>query len=380
MSIYLDTAATSAKRPECVAERMSYYLSSVGTSVNRGSYGSEIESSRELYSLRQSLCKLFNCDSEERAIITSGATMSLNTAILGLLCDGDRVLYTSMEHNSVLRPIASLGNRIDAEMLMCDAEGRLDTDELVRSLKRKKTRAVILNHASNVCGTLQDAETVGKLCREYGAYFILDCSQTAGHVDIDMQACCADAIAASGHKGLMGPSGIGVLMLSQSMAEVLHPIVFGGTGSFSDSVSQPEALPDRFESGTPNVPGIFGLNAALGFVNLEGAENMHAHEQKLTGRFVEGLREIEGIRFFGGCGDCVGTCSVTFDNIDNAEAAYRLETEFGIYTRCGLHCAPWAHKTLGTYPRGSVSPSYGHYHNEAETDSAIEALKSITRA
>ncbi|MDO4567894.1 MAG: aminotransferase class V-fold PLP-dependent enzyme [Clostridia bacterium] len=378
--IYLDCAATSRYKPPCVGERMGHYMRSVCATVNRGAYALQNECALELQGLREALDRLFGVGATERAIITPGATYSLNMAILGALRAGDGVLVSSMEHNSVMRPLTALARRgVRVDIVPCDSRGEVDLVEL-RSRVRGDTRMIVLNHASNVCGHVQPAAAVGELARERGLLFVLDASQSAGYFPVNMRELGADAIAVSGHKGLMGPCGIGALLLSERMAQCMEPIVSGGTGSYSDSDEQPGALPDKFESGTPNMPGVYGLAAAVRYVESVGVERIGAHVTALAERFAAELRGLDGVRVIGGDFPCLGVVSVAFEHMDNAVAAHRLEREYGLLTRCGLHCAPWAHRTLGTFPEGAVRFSFGHYTSEADVCAAVRAIGELTRA
>lgn len=266
------------------------------------------------------------------------------------------------------------------DRIPCDGTGRMDV-AAAEGLFRKETRLVVLAHGSNVSGTVQDAEAVGRLCQAHGVAFCLDAAQTAGHMPVDFTALRLSALSVPGHKGLLGPSGIGALLLSPDFAKDLTPMVTGGTGSASDTEIQPPFMPDRFESGTPNVPGIYGLEAALAFLEEIGVEQIAAHDRMLTTRFLAGLRAIPGAALVGPdtVEGRVGVLSVDFLGLDNAEAAEQLEREYGILTRCGLHCAPSAHKTLGTFPRGTVRFSLGWFNTEADVDYALKAIEAVSR-
>jgi len=382
-TIYLDNAATSFPKPSGVGARMKEYVDAVGASVNRASYGAAQEAEGVTLSLRRRLCRLFSFDDPSRVILTPGCTFGLNLAIRGFLQPGDHCLVSSMEHNAVMRPLAALAAQgVAFDRVPCDPDtGRLDPASIA-PLLRPNTTMLVLAHASNVSGVVQDAATVGRVCREHGIAFVLDAAQSAGAVPIDFGAVGASAMAVPGHKGLMGPSGIGALLLRADFARQLRPIVAGGTGSASDSEEQPSWLPDRFEPGTPNVPGIYGLEAALSWLENIGVEKISAHERRLTGRFLGGLAAVPGVRLVGPAGtdNRVGVISVDFPALDNAEAADRLEREFGVLTRCGLHCAPAAHRTLGTFPRGTVRFSLGYFSTEADVDAALAAIGAISGA
>ena len=376
MMIYLDNAATSFPKAPGVSERMRYYLDCVGASVNRGVYAPAQEAELETLGLREKLCAFFHHPEPVRVLLTAGATAALNLAIKGSLHPGSRVLVSAMEHNAVMRPLVQLG--ADFTRVPCDAAGRLDLDALERSL-RERPDMLILNHASNVSGTVQDAKTVGKLCKQYDVPFVLDAAQSAGHVPVDFEEFSLSALAVPAHKGLLGPQGIGALLVTQAFAAQLSPLIAGGTGSMSDSEELPPYLPDRFESGTPNLPGIYGWSTSMDYVNKIRLSSLRAHELALTKRFLDGLRRLPHLRLAGTWEPDarVGVISVDFLAMDNAEAADRLEREFGILTRCGLHCAPSAHKTLGTFPQGTVRFSLGYRTTPEDVDAALAALSAL---
>lgn len=376
MMIYLDNAATSFPKAPGVSERMRYYLDCVGASVNRGVYAPAQEAELETLGLREKLCAFFHHPEPVRVLLTAGATAALNLAIKGSLHPGSRVLVSAMEHNAVMRPLVQLG--ADFTRVPCDAAGRLDLDALERAL-RERPEMLILNHASNVSGTVQDAKTAGKLCKQYDVPFVLDAAQSAGHVPVDFAEFSLSALAVPAHKGLLGPQGIGALLVTQAFAAQLSPLIAGGTGSMSDSEELPPYLPDRFESGTPNLPGIYGWSASMDYVNKIGLSSLRAHELALTKRFLDGLRRLPHLRLAGTWEPDarVGVISVDFLTMDNAEAADRLEREFGILTRCGLHCAPSAHKTLGTFPQGTVRFSLGYRTTPEDVDAALAALSTL---
>ena len=377
--VYLDNAATSYPKAPGVASAMADYVEKVGATINRSSYASAQEAGLVTLSLRERLCRLFNHPDPTHAVLTPGATAGLNMVIKGLLRPGDHCLVSSMEHNAVMRPLVQLERESVAfERIPCDAQGRLRLEALPGMIKLN-TRLVVMAHGSNVCGTVQDAEAVGKICRERGVPFALDAAQTAGHIEVDFERFGLSALVVPGHKGLLGPQGIGALLLDADFARRLTPLVAGGTGSASDSEELPGWMPDRFESGTPNMPGVYGWEAALGWLENTGIETLENHEKTLSKRFLEGIYGLKNVKLYGATvpEGRTGVFSVGFLNCDNAEAAWRLEREFGILTRCGLHCAPSAHKTLGSFPEGSVRFSTGWANTEADIDAALSAITAI---
>lgn len=377
--IYLDNAATSFPKPPSVAAAMTRYLTEVGASINRGVYASAQDAGMTTLLLREGLCRLFRHSDPTHCILTSGNTMGLNMVLRGWLKSGDHCLVSSMEHNAVMRPLHDLAEQgVAFDRIPCDGEGRLDPAD-IPPLIRPNTRLVAIAHASNVGGGIQDAAAVGKICRERGIPLLLDAAQTAGHWEIDFEGWGLSALSVPGHKGLMGPSGIGALLLSPEFARELTPLVSGGTGSASDSERQPAYMPDRLESGTPNLPGIYGLHAAVEFILETGVEVLRRREEELTAQFLAELRDIPKIRLAGPwtLENRAGVISVDFLEQDNAEAAFCLEQRYGILTRCGLHCAPAAHRTLGTFPQGTVRFSTGWYTAPEEVSAATAAVREI---
>ena len=379
-TVYLDNAATSFPKPPTVGARMREYVDEVGASVNRGSYEAAQQAELVTLRLRQRLCALFGFADPSHVILTPGNTWGLNMLLLGALRPGDHVLVSAMEHNAVMRPLTQLAKRgVAFDRIPCDAEGRLQIGR-IEPMLRPNTRLVLLAHASNVSGTVQDAAAVGEICAARGIPFALDVAQTAGHIPLDFTALRLSALSVPAHKGLMGPQGIGALLLRPDFAKTLEPLVSGGTGSVSDSEDIPLYLPDRFEPGTPNLPGIYGWEAALDYLEGITVEAVAAHDRALSARLLGGLRDIPGVSLIGPdtTEGRVGVFSLDFPGKDNAEIAARLEEEFSILTRCGLHCAPSAHRTLGTFPRGTVRLSLGWFNTEADIDRALQAVKALS--
>ena len=377
-TIYLDNAATSFPKPEGVSLAMKTYIDQIGATINRSVYGSAQDAGLVTLQLRERLKKLFRFpEPVTHVILTPGATWGLNMAIKGFLKPGDHCIVSSMEHNAVMRPLLQLEG-VTFDRIPCNREGLLDPDD-IEPLIRPNTKLLVMAHGSNVCGSVQDGVAVGEICARHKIAFVLDAAQTAGHVPVDFEAFHLSALCVPGHKGLLGPTGIGALLMTDRFAKALDPIVAGGTGSASDSEYLPAYLPDRFESGTPNLPGIYGWEAALRFLESTGVEALQEHERNLCERFLEGLENIPGVALCGtkDLSRRVGVVSVDFLHLDNAEAAFRLETEYGILTRCGLHCAPSAHKTLDTFPRGTVRFSLGFASTEDHVDAALAAIGAI---
>ena len=298
----------------------------------------------------------------------------------GLLKPGDHVLISSLEHNAVMRPLAQLADSgVTFSRIPCDPQGALRTDFL-EMLLTPSTRALVLTHASNVCGTLMPLAEAGSFCKRHGIFFLVDAAQTAGSFPIDMEQMQIDALCFTGHKGLLGPQGTGGLILRDSLAGQLTPLLSGGTGSLSHLEEIPDFLPDRFEPGTLNLPGIFGLHAALTYLEETGIHPIREKELALTELFLREIKKLPGIRLIGK-GDITDRAPVVSIQLhtDLARAAFLLDQQYGIMTRVGLHCAPGAHKALGTYPTGTIRFSFGHYNTEEEISLAIRALSEISR-
>ena len=379
--IYLDNASTTFPKAPNVASAMADYITNCGININRGSYSLAYDVEDIIYTTRQRLHTLFNGHDPSHVIFTQNVTMSLNMVIKGLLKAGDHVLVSSMEHNAVMRPLTQLLDEgITFDTIPCDSTGSIQMDS-IEPLIRPNTVALIINHASNVCGTIQPLKSIGPICKAHNLQFIVDAAQTAGVIPIDVKACHIDALCFTGHKGLLGPQGIGGIILTKEMAQTLTPLIAGGTGSFSHLETLPTHMPDAFEAGTLNLPGIIGLNEGLDYIESQGMENIHNHELVLTQSFLEGLQSIDGINIVGkqNIQDRTAVVSITIDGMDPANIAYELESTYHIMTRVGLHCAPRAHQTLGTYPEGTVRFSFGYANTHEDVESALSALHRIVK-
>ena len=379
--IYLDNASTSFPKAPTVATAMSDYITNRGININRGSYALAYDVEDIIYTTRQRLKTLFNGHDPSHVIFTQNVTMSLNMVIKGLLKAGDHVLVSSMEHNAVMRPLTQLLDKgITFDTIPCDSSGSIQMDA-IEPLIRPNTVALIINHASNVCGTIQPLASIGAICKAHNLQFIVDAAQTAGVIPIDVKACHIDALCFTGHKGLLGPQGIGGIILTKEMAQTLPPLIAGGTGSFSHLETMPTHMPDAFESGTLNLPGIIGLNEGLAYIESVGMENIHNHELALSKAFLEGLQSIDGINIVGkqNIQDRTAVVSITIDGMDASSIAYELESAYHIMTRVGLHCAPRAHQTLGTYPEGTVRFSFGYANTLEDVEAALSALHRILK-
>ncbi|HPB78854.1 MAG TPA: aminotransferase class V-fold PLP-dependent enzyme [Sedimentibacter sp.] len=375
--VYMDNGATSFPKAPGVAESMSDYILNVGTNVNRGAYSSSFKAENIIYETRELLCELFCFNKPENVIFTKNITESMNVLIKGLLKEKDHVIVSSMEHNAVMRPLNSL-NKVEYTKVLCSKTGELSIEDVENSIK-PNTKAIIMTHASNVCGTILDLEKVGQLCRKHNLFFIIDSAQTAGSIDIDINKLNADAIGFTGHKSLLGPQGIGGFIVNDRINNEITTLIEGGTGSLSDREIQPDYMPDKFESGTLNIPGIYGLNASLKYLFNQGVNNIRDKEINLINKFFEGLFNIKNIELIGKktSTDRTGIVSIDFIHNDNGLVAHELSKDFGIMTRSGLHCAPSAHKTLGTFPKGTVRFSLSHFTTLKEIDYAIDCINKI---
>ena len=379
-AIYLDQAATSRPKAAGVGEAMRFYIDEVCANVNRSTYAPAMDAAMRVLETREKLCKLFGCPDPTHVIFTPGQTVSLNMVLKGLLRPGDHVLVSPLEHNGVMRPLTQLlDHGVSFDRIPLTQDDDLDLDA-TRDLIRPNTKLVFLTHASNVSGSVLSLDRAGKLCRDAGIFFAVDAAQTAGHLPIDAKKLHIDALCVPSHKGLRGPGGIGAVLLTREFAKALDPLITGGTGSDSHTEVQPDYMPDRFESGTPNLAGIYGLHAALSELERDGLAFRQERETALLDQFLCELAAIEGIRIIGtrDLAHKVGLVSVDFTALrDNAEVADLLATEYGILTRCGLHCAPNAHKTYGTFPQGTVRFSFNSTNTHEEIDLTLQALKKI---
>ena len=381
--IYLDQASTTYPKPECVAKAVYEYMTGNGSNINRGCYENAYDTEEVVLETRELLCELFDGPDCKNVVFTKNVTESLNVVLKGFLKPGDHVLVSSMEHNAVMRPIRQLEkNGVEFDRVPCSEQGELKLQSM-EALLRQNTKAVVMMHASNVCGTILPLKEVGAFCKTHGLKFIADCAQTAGTMPISMKEMNIDILCFTGHKGLYGPQGIGGFILQEEMISAMTPLLSGGTGSISHTEEIPEFMPDRFEPGTMNLPGIFGLNSALSWINKVGIENIYNKERTLTRLFLEEIGKLdpkgEKIKLVGKKTEEGRTAVVSIQTPgrDVSEVAYLLDKKYGIMTRVGLHCAPSAHQTLGTYPTGTVRFSFGYFNTEEEVLFAVKALEEI---
>ncbi|MRR37869.1 aminotransferase class V-fold PLP-dependent enzyme [bacterium] len=377
--VYLDNAATSWPKPEAMMEAMIRFNGTVGANPGRSGHSLSIEAARVLMDTREALADLFGADDSLRIILTKNATEALNTAIFGMLARGDHVITSGMEHNSVMRPLRALYSEgVEVSTIPCSDLGELDPQDII-PLIRKNTRAVITTHASNVTGTIMPISSIGDITRKNGILLCVDASQTAGAVPIDVRAMNVDLLAFTGHKSLLGPQGTGGLYLREGLEDTIRPLMHGGTGSRSESEIQPDFMPDKYESGTPNTIGIAGLGSGVRFIRETGIETIRRKEQALTSRILAGLESIPGIRIYGVRDPGRQTAIVSFSlaGLSPSDIVFQLDEDFGVMARPGLHCAPSAHKTMGTFPEGTVRFSPGFFTTCEEIDHALDALVKI---
>ena len=384
MSIYLDNAATSYPKPEQVYQAVLHAMRDVGASPGRGGYRRSLEASRIVFQAREALATLFSIPDSSRIIFTHNATGALNLALQGVLKTGDHVITTSMEHNSVVRPLQALSRHgVSVTTVAAGADGMVDPAD-IRSAVRPDTSMIAVSHISNVCGAIQPLEQIAAVARAVGALFLVDAAQSAGYWNIDVGRIGIDLLAAPGHKGLLGPSGTGFLYAAPHVA--LVPLMQGGTGSHSTSDIQPLTMPEGFEAGTLNLPGIAGLKAGVDFILERGIDLICRHEQALTHQAEALLSQIPGLTIYGPRDPiCRGAVlSFTVAGVDPSILAVELDHGFDIAVRSGLHCAPQAHRTLGTLPGGTVRVSPGWSTSGEEiaffSDAVVQCLAKITRA
>lgn len=379
MEVYLDNSSTTFPKPKEVIDGMYNYMLNIGGNSGRGNYSNSLESNRYLYDAREIICNFFNYDSPSNVIFTNNVTTSLNMLIKGILKPGDHVITSSMEHNSVIRPLIWCQDNlpIELDILKANSSGFININDFKDKITNK-TKLVVITHASNVTGSIQDIKNIGKICCDNNIFFIVDSSQSAGVLSIDIKAVNANAIAFTGHKSLLGPQGIGGFILDSRFNSSCSSLIQGGTGSISSSLQQPDFLPDKFESGTLNLPGIVGLAEAIKYINSIGLNTIYEHNHYLIKYLLNGLLNIDGITVYGDLsGKMITSCvSINANSLDPSELSYYLESN-GIKTRSGLHCSPLAHETIGTYPTGTVRLSISYFTTKEEIDYTLDVLKKL---
>lgn len=376
--IYLDNAATSFPKPQQVYDEVLKCMKNYAANPGRSSHDMAIEAESKIMETREEISTLFNIKSPLNIVFTSNATEALNIGIKGILKKGNHVISTIIEHNSVLRPLSSMSrNGVEVTFLGVNQEGYVDLKAIKKAIK-KNTKAIIINHASNVLGTIQHIQEIGKIAKEAGVIFIVDASQSAGVIPIDVVRDNIDILAFPGHKGLFGPPGTGGLYLRKGIT--LRCYTEGGTGSQSNLINQPDFLPDRFESGTRNTPGIAGLCEGIKFIKKVGIENIKKHENMLIEHLVEELRKIPEVRIYGGTNykNRASVVSINIEGIDSSDVGYFLNKK-GIAVRTGYHCAPLIHPIIGTVNRGTVRISPGYFNTLENIEDLIKVVIYIIK-
>lgn len=380
MDVYLDNSSTTFPKPKQVIDGMYNYMLNIGGNAGRGNYTNTLQSNRFLYEAREIVSDFFGFSSPSNVIFTNNVTTSLNMLIKGLIKQGDHVITSSMEHNSVLRPLINCKELLDINLDIIDADesGFINVSDF-RSKITSATKLVVLTQASNVTGSIQNIAEVGKICKEKNVFFIVDSSQGAGVLELNINSVNANAIAFTGHKSLLGPQGIGGFIIDDKLNDSCKSILHGGTGSLSYSLDQPDFLPDKFECGTHNMPGIVGLSEGIKFINSTGLKTIYEHNHYLINYLLDGLQNIKDIIIYGdSTGKNITTCvSINMKSLDSSELGYSLENS-GIKTRCGLHCAPLAHKTIRSYPNGTVRLSVSYFNTKEEIDFTLKTLNKIS--
>jgi len=377
MQIYLDNAATSFPKPPQVVESVERVLRENSANPGRGGHHLSLEAGRLVMECREAVARFFHIRDAARIAFTANATEAINLGLFGLLNPGDKVVTTSMEHNAVVRPLRALSDRgVDVVRVAADHDGIVSPAD-IKNACTSGTRLLVMNHCSNVTGTLQAIEEIGPWCREQGIVFMVDAAQSAGIFPIDVEQMAIDLLAVPGHKSLLGPTGTGLLYVHPEIE--LRPLLFGGTGNFSQSETQPEEMPERLESGTLNTVGLAGLLAGISFLEETGLDKVRRHEKTLLDELVKGLRSIEDVILYGPLQTerHGGALSFNIKNLDPSLLGFRLDREYGICCRVGLHCAPEAHRTIGTLPEGTVRLSPGYFNSPAEIDQTLRAIREI---
>ncbi|MCP4785946.1 MAG: aminotransferase class V-fold PLP-dependent enzyme [Fuerstiella sp.] len=381
-TIYLDNAATSFPKPDCVYAAADKYMREMGIAFGRGSHAGASDAARLVAQCRQRLAMILDAESGDRIAFTFNCTDGLNLLLRGVLRKGDRVVTSTLEHNSVLRPLQQLKSEFQLDVVHVDFDpgtGLLDTNSFVHELNSQPARLAVLNHASNVTGIVQPVEMISAAAHETGALLMLDAAQTVGHIPFSVRDLKIDMLATAGHKGLLGPLGTGIVYIRDGLEDEVLPIRCGGTGTDSESPLQPLRMPTKFESGNLNMPGLAGLNAAAEWILQQSVADLHRRIHELSTQLAQALRGIRGVTVFGGVdAQNVGIVSFSLDGMDSQDVAAVLDQSFQIRCRAGLHCAPLVHKTLGTMPAGgAVRLSPGSFTVKADVTAAAEAVTRL---
>ena len=380
MSIYVDNASTSFPKPKEVLDSINNFMINLGGNSGRGSSSSSLKSSHVIYNCREAIAQFFNFNKSENVIFTNNITSSLNILLNSIVQEGWHVITSTMEHNSVLRPLFKLKEErnIELTVVQADNNGFVAAADIDNAIK-DNTKLVILSQASNVTGNIQPLKEIGELCRKKSIYFIIDTAQSAGSINVDFKELNCNALAFTGHKGLLGPQGIGGFIIDDDLNDIAKPVFVGGTGSMSYSLVQPDFLPDKFESGTLNTPGIAGLYSAINFINKETINAIHTKEMYLSRLLLDDLNNMDYVTLYGPNTTInrLSTFSINLTDMNSNEFSYYLDSKYNIITRTGLHCAPLAHKTIGTENMGTVRISIGYFNTVEDIKSLIDAIYHI---
>ena len=373
--IYLDNAATTMKKPQCVIDAVVNAMTHMGN-AGRGANEASLDASRIVYDTREKISDLFNLKNPSRVAFTCNSTESLNIAIKGVLTNKDHAITTALEHNSVLRPLYELEREgMELSIVPCDENGNINYDDF-ENLIQNNTKAIVCTHASNLVGNVLDIKKIGQIAKKHNLVFIVDASQSAGVFPIDMEDMNIDILCFTGHKGLLGPQGTGGLCVREGVN--VRPLKVGGSGINTFAKTKPEEMPTILEAGTLNGHALAGLNAALDYLKEEGIENIQKREEELMFRFYNGIKDIKNIKIYGNF-ENKRAAIVAFNvgDMDSAAFSDELSLYYNISTRPGAHCAPLMHKAMNTVEQGAVRFSFSHYNTEEEIDTAINAVKEI---
>ena len=378
-TIYFDNAATSWPKPDGMIKAMIDFNSSIGANPGRSGHRMSIDSGRIIFNTRDLISRIIGVSDPLQIILTRNATEALNIVINGLLQPGDHVITTSMEHNSVIRPLRNLQKAgVELDIVKCSLSGELNPDVIEKNIK-KNTKAIFITHASNVTGMIMPVAEIAAIAKKHNIILCVDAAQTAGAITINAEEIGIDILAFTGHKSLYGPQGTGGLYIRKGLESQIRPLMCGGTGSMSEFEEQPDFMPDKFEAGTPNTIGIAGLGAGIEHILSTGVENIRDKEVEFTKLFIEGLQSIKGVFFYGNpdAAKRMPVVSFNIENMSPSDVSFELDENFDIMSRPGLHCAPLAHRTTGTYPQGTVRFSFGFYNTQEQILQSLKAIELL---
>ncbi|ADL54028.1 aminotransferase class V-fold PLP-dependent enzyme [Clostridium cellulovorans] len=382
MDIYFDNSSTTFPKPPTVIEAVNNFITSIGGNPSRGANSTSLNASRLVYDCRVELSNFFDFNLPSNVIFTHNITYALNMLIKGIVKDGWHVITSSMDHNSTLRTLFSLNleDTIELSILQTDETGLLDLDVFENAIKHN-TKLVVLSHASNIIGSIQPLKTIGDICKKYNIYFIIDTAQSAGIIPISFKEFNCDALAFTGHKSLFGIQGIGGFLISEELSKECSSIFTGGTGSSSSELTHPSILPDKYEPGTLNTPGIVSLLEGIRFINNISLQKIHTKDLELSETFLKGMSNLKNYKIYRSptISESTPTISFTHNTINNEELAFLLSNEFNISCRSGLHCAPLAHKTIGTYPNGTIRFSFSYFNTTEEINESLSILEYLDK-